>query len=599
MIKGILQLLTYFSTEVIYMEISRTINSDKRYYLDEKTIENAASFLETMRVFNDAKMDLYNALYDQKYLGTGSLLEHAYPVFLKERYQTNDYYNAAIYSAASGQLSSQKELKKYYKTTIAADLKTRDEKIQSVKEQLDKKKAVKNSIRLYIKTKKWITPYPKCQLKVRWQKIILFNKTIVNLDEYEREVEADIRKLKTRLALITEARKRKAKKLENLENLPPERIVFGGKKLYSEKDAIEVTKSADLSNEKEQKISKKASDEWKQDFFEKRHQSMALPGRHTSKYGNFLCKYDGKDLSVTCIDGSVTTFHDFKLPRCEERFQKNFTCKPEERQSLCYNFILKRDKENKQYLIVSVTLKLHAYENSYYGNGAISMDINYDHFALAELDETGKLLDQKLIRFDLMKKSTGQITNILGTAVKEVFNGCAEKDKRLIVEDIDLTIKLASRKYGNRKGNHHMTLFAYQRIASSIENQSLKREIAFCKVDPAYTSQMGKFLFMRKYGISIHQAAAYTIGLVGLGLYEKLAPDSRMRNLLKTKEGIEPEFSQETYKNIWARITNTFSGIPKHFFYRRIPYEVLDERKRPSLRTLAAEMKARYMPVFE
>ena len=121
-----------------------------------------------------------------------------------------------------------------------------------------------------------------------------------------------------------------------------------------------------------------------------------------------------------------------------------------------------------------------------------------------------------------------------------------------------------------------MTLFAYQRIASSIENQSLKREIAFCKIDPAYTSQMGKFLFMRKYGISIHQAAAYTIGLVGLGLYEKLVPDSRMLNLLKTK-----------------------SGIRKHFFYRSIPYEVLEERKRPSLRTLAAEMKIRYMPVFE
>lgn len=173
---------------------------------------------------------------------------------------------------------------------------------------------------------------------------------------------------------------------------------------------------------------------------------MALPGRHTSKYGNFLCKYDGKDLSVTCIDGSVTIFHDFKLPRNEESFQKNFTCKPEDRQSLCYNFILKRDKENKQYLIVSVTMKLKAYENSYYGNGAISMDINYDHFALAELDETGKLLEQKLIRFDLMNKS---------------------------------------------------------------------------------------------------------------------------------KEGTVPEFSQETYKNIWARITNTFSGIRKHFFYRSIPYEVL------------------------
>ena len=93
---------------------------------------------------------------------------------------------------------------------------------------------------------------------------------------------------------------------------------------------------------------------------------------------------------------------------------------------------------------------------------------------------------------------------------------------------------------------------------------------------PAYTSQMGKFLFMRRYGMSIHQAAAYTIGLVGMGLYDKLAPDLRMLNLLKTKEGIVPEFSQETYKTIWARITKTFSGIQKHFFYRRIPYEVLE-----------------------
>ena len=61
--------------------------------------------------------------------------------------------------------------------------------------------------------------------------IVLFNKTIVKLDEYERNVEADIRKLKTRLALVTEARNRKVKKLENIKNLPPERIVFGGKKL--------------------------------------------------------------------------------------------------------------------------------------------------------------------------------------------------------------------------------------------------------------------------------------------------------------------------------------------------------------------------------
>ena len=129
------------------MELLRTINSDKRYYLDENTIENAASFLQTMRVFNDAKIDLYNALYDQKYLASGPLIDHAYPVFLKEKYKTNDYYNAAIYTASSGSISSQKELKKYYITTITADLKTRDEKIQTIQEALDKKKEMLEYIR--------------------------------------------------------------------------------------------------------------------------------------------------------------------------------------------------------------------------------------------------------------------------------------------------------------------------------------------------------------------------------------------------------------------------------------------------------------------
>ena len=78
---------------------------------------------------------------------------------------------------------------------------------------------------------------------------------MVNLDEYERKVEADIRKLKTRLALVTEARKRKAKKLRTLKNFH-QRIVFGGKKLYSEKDK-EVTKSDDSSNDKDQKLRKR------------------------------------------------------------------------------------------------------------------------------------------------------------------------------------------------------------------------------------------------------------------------------------------------------------------------------------------------------
>ena len=105
--------------------------------------------------------------------------------------------------------------------------------------------------------------------------------------------------------------------------------------------------------------------------------------------------------------------------------------------------------------------------------------------------------------------------------------------------------------------------------------------------------------FIKDLRLALAYADARELALPGADvafMYDKLVPDLRMLSLLKTKEGIVPELSQETYKTIWARITKAFSGIQKHFFYRRIPYEVLEERTRPSLKTLAAEMKVRYMP---
>lgn len=569
-----------FSTEVHHMELTRTINCDKRYYIDEGLMENPKPFLETMRLFNAAKIDLYNALYDLKFLSRGPLQKQNYPAYLKEKYQLNDYYNSAIYTAASGQLSSQKELRKLYQTTVTTDIETRTKKISSIQEELDKKCAVKDSIRTYARTKKWIKPYPKCQLKVSGQDIHLPGGKRIPIKEYERTVEGIIRNLKTKLALTKEARKRKERKLNNLMTKVPKRIIFGTKYLYTQKDVC-----ADPET-------RKATNFWKQEFSDKRCQSMSLPGRHTSKHGNFLCKYENGTLYVTCANGAVTTFHYFELTRYQEQFLANFSCDPKTRQSICYNFELKRDHDGRQYLIVSVTLKLQSDGNFYYENGAVSMDINYDHFALSELDEKGNLLDTKMIRFDLIGKTTGQNTNILGMAVKEVFDWCEQKDKRLIVEDIDLTIKLASRKYGNRTGNHHMTLFAYQKIAACIANQSFRRHIAFRKINPAYTSQIGKFLYMRTYGISIHQAASYVIGLVGLGLFERLKPDVQMLELMKNKEGIIPVVNEETYQNIWRRISGTFYGIPKYLFYREIPYDVLKKKKRPSLKTLAAEMRS-------
>ena len=560
------------------MELTRTVNADKRYYIDEGLVTNPEAFLETVQVFNDAKMYMYNLLYDTKYLGRGPLADGAkYPALLKGKYGANDYYNAAVYSAASGQVSSQQELRKFYQRTVEADIRVRQVKIQSTEEELAKKQAMKGSIRTYAKGGKWKRPYPKCQMKVSGSMIQIFGGTAVPVQEYERSVEEAVRRLKHKLAMLREGLGRKEKRLEHLKTLPPERIVFGTKKLYAQKDALGGYD--------------KDIQAWKQGFSDKRHRSMTLPGRHTSKYCNFLCRFDGCDLHVTCMDGSETVFRYFELSRYGQHFRALFQTPSYARKPVCYSFTINHDRDGRAYIIPSATFAMETYENFYYGDGAVAMDINYDHLAVSELGRDGGLLGGHTIHFDPEGKSSGQMRNIIGMAVKEVFGYCMEKKKNLIIEDIDLTVKRHSLKYGSRTGNRHASLFAYHQVLSSVQNQCLRTHVGFRMVDPAYTSQMGKFLYMRKFGISIHQAASYTIGLVGLEKFDKLTPDARMLALMKDKDGSIPDVNEGTYRSIWRRISTAFSEVKKHAFYRAVPYDILQAKKRLGLKALAAAMK--------
>ena len=261
------------------MQLTRTINADKRYYLDEDEIQNVESLIQTMERFNHIKIQLYNCLYDKSFLKRGPLLEETYSSWLKRNYGTTDYYNCAIYTYASSVLSSQKELNRLYQRTKEKDIETRNQKIKRTQEELEKKQGIKSSLRTYFKSGIWERPYPKCRITMERNQIFLPNGTYFPAEEYERKIERSIRRLKTRIALLESSKKRAIQRLEWLKKFPPKRIVFGGRKQYQKKDNPKVDR-----------------EQWKQEFFESRHASMSLPGRHTSKNCNFLVRKEERNL---------------------------------------------------------------------------------------------------------------------------------------------------------------------------------------------------------------------------------------------------------------------------------------------------------------
>lgn len=581
--KGLFQLLLYFQPtnrfekRSVFMQLTRTINADKRYYLDEDEIQNVESLIQTMERFNHIKIKLYNCLYDKSFLKRGPLLEGTYSSWLKRNYGTTDYYNCAIYTYASSVLSSQKELNRLYQRTKEKDIKARNQKIKRTQEELEKKQGIKSSLRTYFKSGVWERPYPKCRIRMERNQIFLPNGTYFPAEEYERKIERSIRRLKTRIALLESSKKRAIQRLEWLKKFPPKRIVFGGRKQYQKKDNPKVDR-----------------EQWKQEFFESRHASMSLPGRHTSKNCNFLVRKEERNLIVKCMDGKETVFKKFHLARQQELWEEMLQAKKQERKAICYNFQLKREKTGRRYLIVSVTLLLENKDcNESLEKGCVSIDLNYDHVAVSELDEKGNRLGGTVIRFSPELKTKGQISEEIGRVMAKVGRYCAERKKPLIMEDLDTTLAKHGMKYGCKKKNRHASLFAYRKMTSCLENQAYKQSFGIYKMNPAYTSQMGKFLYLRPFGLSIHEAASYTIGLKGMGIREKLLPNERLLVLL-------PEKAKEKLKNgtdivsiipAWKQLTKAFRGVSPHSFYRELPYEVLEERKKGTLKSIASEMK--------
>ncbi len=88
---------------------------------------------------------------------------------------------------------------------------------------------------------------------------------------------------------------------------------------------------------------------------------------------------------------------------------KCFRQKNRNEKAICYNFQLKREKTGRRYLIVSVTLLLENKDcNESFEKGCVSIDLNYDHVAVSELDEKGNRLGGTVIRFSPELKTKGR-----------------------------------------------------------------------------------------------------------------------------------------------------------------------------------------------
>ncbi len=157
--------------------------------------------------------------------------------------------------------------------------------------------------------------------------------------------------------------------------------------------------------------------------------------------------------------------------------------------------------------------------------GAIGVDINADHLAVAETDRFGNVIEAISVPLNTYGKNKAQSQAIIGDAIKQVMIFSKDKHKPLVVEKLDFSKKKAT--LGADPDHHQkryarmLSSLAYNQILKTIQSRAYDAGIEVIEINPAYTSIIGFWKFATRYGLSSHQAAALVIARRGLDFSER------------------------------------------------------------------------------
>ena len=141
--------------------------------------------------------------------------------------------------------------------------------------------------------------------------------------------------------------------------------------------------------------------------------------------------------------------------------------------------------------------------------GAIGVDLNADHLAVAETDASGNYLNAWRVPLVTYGKSQRQSEALIGDAVASVVEYAREVGKPIVIERLDFRQKKAVLEGESRRYSRMLSSFSYGKVKAYFISRGYRQGVEVHQVNPAYSSVIGRVKFMERYGLTVHQAAAW------------------------------------------------------------------------------------------
>ena len=183
--------------------------------------------------------------------------------------------------------------------------------------------------------------------------------------------------------------------------------------------------------------------------------------------------------------------------------------------------------------------------------GAIGVDLNADHLAVAETDASGNYVHAFSVPLVTYGKSQHQAEAIIGDAVADVVAYAKETGKSIVIERLDFRQKKAALEGESRKYSRMLSSFSYGKIKAYFVSRSYREGVEVYQVNPAFSSVIGRVKFMERYGLSVHQAAALVLARRLLGCSERIP----RRRVAPVGNGVHVAFTvpaRKRVKHVWT-----------------------------------------------
>ena len=156
-----------------------------------------------------------------------------------------------------------------------------------------------------------------------------------------------------------------------------------------------------------------------------------------------------------------------------------------------------------------------------FSNGVIGIDVNPDRVAISDIRRDGNLIYSfSILNNRMFFASTNKRDYEIGCIVKQITQYALNRNKGIVFENLKFKKEFENQ---GRKFNRIKSNFVWKKLLTLLERKCIEIGIQYKKVNPAFTSVIGKFKYQKMYNLSIHESASYVIGRRGLGFNEKLS----------------------------------------------------------------------------